>query len=490
MKSITELYPPIARPIRTVQFGEGNFLRAFIGELWQSANDHGIPIGNIAAVKPRVVPEGADPMAALRGQRGVYTVLCRGRRNGQIVEKARLIDCVPEFLYPDRDRARVREIFRAPELCYVVSNTTEAGIALTEEEPIDVLACSYPAKLTQLLYDRFVAFSGDPARGLTILPMELIEQNGTALRECVLTMANRWGLPDDFAVWVRNACVFVNTLVDRIVTGLPREPAPIWDALGYRDDAITVCEPFFSLVLEDKTGNPALESLRNAGLPVTITDDLARYRERKVRILNGAHTGNVPCGILAGIPIVRVLVEDPDCGAFLSDMLREEILPYVPIDPHDPDGVHRFANDVLDRFDNPYIDHRLLDISIESVEKWRVRILPSFCDAFHATGKLPLRLTFSFAALLAFMTGTEQNGTIAGTRPNGTTYPIRDIHAAPFLASCSLPAVEYVRQIAGMTELWREDMTTYPRFTETAAEMLSDIRRDPLAAIQKWRNRA
>ena len=152
--------------------------------------------------------------------------------------------------------------------------------------------------------------------------------------------------------------------------------------------------------------------------------------------------------------------------------------------------MRRFANDVLDRFDNPYIDHRLLDISIESVEKWRVRILPSFCDAFHATGKLPLRLTFSFAAFLAFMTGTEQNGTIAGTRPNGTTYPIRDIHAAPFLASCSLPAVEYVRQIAGMTELWREDLTAYPRFTETAAEMLSDIRRDPLAAIQKWRNRA
>lgn len=490
MKSIIDLHPPIARPIRTVQFGEGNFLRAFIGELWQSANDHGIPLGNIAVVKPRALPEGTDPLSVLRGQQGVYTVLHRGRKEGQIVDEAQIIDCVPEFLYPDRDRARVREIFCAPELSYVVSNTTEAGIALTEEDSIDVLAKSYPAKLTQLFYDRFLAFSGDPTRGLTILPMELIERNGTALRECVLSMADRWGLPDDFAAWIRKSCVFVNTLVDRIVTGLPMDPAPIWDALGYRDDAITVCEPFFSLVLEDKTGIPALEPLRNAGLPVTITDDLARYRERKVRILNGAHTGNVLCGILAGIPIVRELVQHPDCGAFLSDMLREEILPYVPVDPRDPDGVRRFAGDVLDRFDNPYIDHRLLDISIESVEKWRVRILPSFRDACHATGKLPLRLTFSFAALLAFMTGTAQNGTVTGSCPNGTTYPIRDTRAEPFLSYCCLPAAEYVRQIAQMTELWQEDLTAYPQFTETAAEMLCDIRRNPIEAIQKWRERA
>lgn len=139
MKSIIDLHPPIARPIRTVQFGEGNFLRAFIGELWQSANDHGIPLGNIAVVKPRALPEGTDPLSVLRGQQGVYTVLHRGRKEGQIVDEAQIIDCVPEFLYPDRDRARVREIFCAPELSYVVSNTTEAGIALTEEDSIDVL---------------------------------------------------------------------------------------------------------------------------------------------------------------------------------------------------------------------------------------------------------------------------------------------------------------------------------------------------------------
>lgn len=490
MKWITDRYPSVVRPIRTVQFGEGNFLRAFIGDLWQSANNHGIPIGNIAVVKPRTAPEEEDPLAVFRKQQGIFTVLRRGRKDGKIVDEAHIIDCMPEFLYPDRDRDRVREIFCAPELRYIISNTTEAGITLMEEEPINTLAKSYPAKLTQLLYDRFTAFSGDHTRGLTILPMELMEQNGMTLRECVLTMANRWGLPDDFTAWIRDACVFVNTLVDRIVTGFPTDPAPIWDTLGYRDDAVTVCEPFFSLVLESKTENPALEMLQKAGLPVTITDNLVRYRERKVRILNGAHTGNVLCGILAGIPLVRTLVENVDCGSFLRQMVYHEILPHVPVDPRDPEGGRRFANDMLERFDNPHIDHRLLDISIESVEKWRVRILPSFRDAYCAAGKLPFCLTFSFAALLAFMTGTEQNGTIIGTRPNGTTYPIRDTHAPSFLTSCSLPSVEYVRQIAGNTELWREDMTTYPHFTETAAEMLCNIRQNPLAAIRKWRERA
>lgn len=488
MRSIVEAHAPVIRPIRTVQFGEGNFLRAFVGDLWQSANDHGIPLGNIAVVKPRVSPETYDPLAKFRAQNGVYTVLRRGRMDGTVVDEAKIIDCVAEFLYPDRDRARVRELFRSPELFYVVSNTTEAGIALSAEDSIDTLAKSYPAKLTQLLYDRFTTFSGDPARGLTILPMELIEHNGTTLRECVLEMACYWELPAGFAAWIRKSCVFVNTLVDRIVTGKPHDHDMelIWHTLGYRDEAVAVCEPFFSLVLEDKAGVAVLKPLRDAGLSVTVTDDLTRYRERKVRILNGAHTGNVLCGILAGIPIVRDLVEHPDFGAFFADMLRYEILPYVPVDPADPDGVRRFADSVRDRFDNPYIDHRLLDISIESAEKWRVRILPSLHDAYRATGKLPLRLTFSFAALLAFLTGVETDGAVMGTRADGSTYPIRDTHAAEFLAICHLPAAEYVRRAVGMRELWGCDLAAYPCFVETVSEMLTDIRKDPVEAVRKW----
>ena len=486
MRSIVEVHAPVARPIRTVQFGEGNFLRAFVGSLWQSANESGIPLGNIAVVKPRVSPVTEDPLAKFRTQSGVYTILRRGRMNGAVMDEAKIVDCMAEFLYPDRNRNRLREIFRAPALTYVVSNTTEAGIAISDEASVDRLANSYPAKLTQLLYDRFTAFSGDPARGLTILPMELIERNGTTLRECVLVMADRWQLPAAFSVWIQESCVFVNTLVDCIVTGSPNDMESIWRTLGYRDEAVTVCEPFFQMVLEDKTGIPSIEPLKNAELPVTFTNDLARYRERKVRILNGAHTGNVLCGILAGIPIVRDLVEHPDFGTFLADMLRYEILPYVPLDPADPDGVRRFAACVLDRFDNPFIDHRLLDISIESTEKWRVRILPSLRDAYHATGGLPVRLTFSFAALLAFLTGTETNGAVAGTRPDGSAYPIRDTHAAEFLTLCHLPAVEYVRSAAAMTELWGCDLTTCPGFVETTCEMLTDIRRDPVAAVRKW----
>lgn len=493
MVSIQEKHPPVQRPIRTIQFGEGNFLRAFIGDLWQHANNCGIPLGNIAVVKPRIPCDNEDPLAPYRRQGGVYTVLYRGKIEGRTVEEAHIIDCVSEFLYPDRDRERVRTIFRSPELRYVVSNTTEAGITLCpEQDDAESLAVSFPAKLTQLLYDRYTAFAGDRMRGLTILPMELIEENGSVLRECILTMAEQWRMPDGFTDWVRSSCVFVNTLADRIVTGKPA--APVLDMLGYRDEAVTVCEPFFSLVLASPLDLPSLVPLQNAGqhavLSVTLTKDLQLYRARKVRILNGAHTGTVLSGILAGISIVRDLVRHPVCGSFLKQMLTKEILPYVPVDPLDPDGAARFAAAVYDRFDNPYIDHRLLDISIESVEKWRVRILPSLRDYYTANGKLPVCLTFSYAALLAFLTGEKQNNAIVGKRPDGTEYPIQDTHAEMFLSICRLPEKEYVCHAAGYTEIWQENLTDYPGFTDMVSEMLCDIRRSTIEAIRKWGERA
>ncbi len=473
MKSITEMVAdrPV-RPIRVVQFGEGNFLRAFVDYMLDIANEKGLMDAGIAIVK--AVPFGT--LELFEKQDNLYTVVLRGKQDGQVVDAARIVTSVQQALGCYEDPDAFWALAALDTLEFVVSNTTEAGIVLDETDAFAGMPATYPGKLTKFLYARYTAFAGAGDKGLIILPVELIENNGGKLKECVLTLARLWALGDDFIAWVQNTCTFCSTLVDRIVTGYPRDDAAaICAKLGYADDLLDVAEPFGLWVIESERDISVKLPLDKAGLPVVFTDDQRPYRERKVRILNGAHTSTVLLGWLAGCGSVGECMADPVVRPFMEKAVKGEILPHVPLPK---DRVEAFASAVFERFENPFIYHKVLDISLNSVSKWKARVLPSLLDQVRQNGSVPVALTFSFAALLAFYTGTPGDGVIHAVRGDGTPYTVRDDAAVlQFMAvHCSGSAAEYVAAVAGNTAFWGMDLITLPGFVDAAAGYLTDIR--------------
>lgn len=471
----------VSRPVRVIQFGEGNFLRAFADEMLDIANEKGVFDGNVVIVKPR---KGA-PSPAFAEQDCVYTVVRRGRENGKVVNDSRIITCVDRVISCYDEPEEFLALARIETLRFVVSNTTEAGIVLDEGDAFDGVPETYPGKLTKFLYERWTAFGGAADKGLIVLPAELIENNGGELLRCVLALAAIWMLPEAFAAWVKENCIFCNTLVDRIVTGYPKENADaLFDELGYHDALADLCEPFALWVIESKTDIRDELPLDKAGLPVVFTDDLTPYRERKVRILNGAHTSGVLAGYLYGIDIVRDCMQDDIMGKFFRRAVGEEIVPFVKLPRED---VEAFAASVFERFDNPFIDHALLSISLNSVSKWKARVLPSFKDYVKTNGSLPRLLTFSFAALLAFYSSAEySDGVLHAKRANGDEYTVKDSPAVlAFFAENAGKAIPgFVSLAAARTDFWGEDLSVYPGFVETVSENLAAIRMDIGKAVK------
>lgn len=466
-------------PVRVIQFGEGQFLRAFADEFIDSANAHHLFCGSVAVVKPTA----RGSLEAFRAQHNRYTVCLRGIENGQIVDRRRVITCIDRVVHPYESFADFLALARIPSVEFVISNTTEAGIVYDETDTFRAEPPrSFPGKLTRLLYERYTAFDGAADRGWWILPTELIDQNGATLRSCVLRLIDRWQLPTAFRQWVESACHFCNTLVDRIVTGYSQaDAAAICAELGYKDRLLDTAEPFGLWVIEAPDALRARFPLDRAGLPVLFTDDLTPYRTRKVRILNGAHTATVLAAYLAGKNTVGECMADPTVRRFMETAVRQEIVPTVPLPRADADA---FADAVFARFENPFVQHALLAISLNSVSKWRVRVLPSLLDAYRQTGTLPPCLTFSFAALLAFYTGAlHPDGSYVGTR--GTDrYPIRDDLTVQQAMSeaCRFPSAEYVHQMAARTDFWGMDLCTIPGFSEAVTTALQRIRTDGAAA--------
>ncbi len=463
------------RPIRVVQFGEGNFLRAFVDYMFDIANERGLFDGNIVIVKPIARGE----LTAFNEQDCLYTVILRGQVDGKTVEDERLITSVDSVTGPYEEDGCLERLARIDTLQYIVSNTPEAGIALTGTERLsDRPAASFPGKLTQLLYARWQFFSGAADKGVTMLPVELIDQNGRHLKECVMTLAERWGLEAGFVRWLNESCRFCSTLVDRIVTGHPAESPKLEERLGYQDKLLDVGEPFALWVIQCPDPDALSRALpfKQAGLPVVFTTDLTPYRERKVRILNGAHTSSVLAAYLAGEDIVRNMMRRPLTRAFVERAVYLELLPTVPLPK---DEVRAFAEAVMERFENPFIDHALLSISLNSVSKWRARVLPALKDTVKATGQLPRCLTFSLAALIAFYAPVSyENGQMSGAR-EGVAYPIRDDE--PVLAffwahKDGLFTEEFAREFAAREDFWGEDLTKIPGFCECVGQWLKVIR--------------
>ncbi len=382
---ICEKFPKTVRPERVIQFGEGGFLRGFVDWMLQKLNDSGSWNGSVVVVQP--IAQGMCDR--LESQDCVYTHIIRGVEG---VEK-QVVDVISRCVKPYDDYESYLALADDPGFRFIVSNTTEAGIAYRAEDRLtDAPPVSYPAKLTQLLYRRYQ--KGLP--GFILMPCELIDRNGDKLKQIVLQYADQWELEPGFAQWIENENHFCTTLVDRIVTGYPKDQLP---ELGYEDNMIDTSEYFHLWVIE---GDQALSEelpFHKVGLNVLWTDELERYRTRKVRILNGAHTATVAYALLEGFDTVLSCMENEKMLAHIRQCVFEEIIPTLSLPEEE---LVSYANDVLQRFANPHIRHFWADISLNSVSKFKVRVLPSLLAYYEKFGKAPEGLTKAFGCLIRF----------------------------------------------------------------------------------------
>ena len=376
-------------------FGEGNFLRAFCAVVVQRMNENADFHGKMILVQG--LEKGNGDL--INSQNGEYTVLEKGYQNNAPTEKFLNIDCVSRCVNPYRDYEEFLAIAENPELVFVVSNTTEFGICFDESETAGKSVYkNFPAKLTDFLLRRYRFFQGDPKAGLVILPCELIEKNGQKLKSLIVKYAEYWGAEAGFIQWINQSNVFADTLVDRIVSGFPKTGAEsLWKQIGRVDPLLDICEPFFLWVIEADRKKLAHIPLTKSGLNIVITKNILPYRERKVRILNGAHTMSALLGHLAGMETVEQMLKDKDFGAFVETGIRKEIIPSF-----DCDDLEAYADSVIERFLNPFLNHKLLDIALNSVSKWRTRDLCSLKDYVARYKTLPQALCLSLAGLIAF----------------------------------------------------------------------------------------
>lgn len=388
------------RPVKILQFGEGNFLRAFIDWILQNLNDAGVINANVAVVQPMPMGRVAD----LAKQDGLYTLCLEGIDKGEKVQSKQIIDVLSDFINPFEQYDKFLDYAKSSDLEIVISNTTEAGIALDETDT-DFTKCpkSFPGKLLAFLKARYDCFNGDASKGLAIIPCELIDHNGDELKRVMLELAKIKGMDEKFIDWITNACHYTSTLVDRIVPGYPRDTAAqICEETGFADNNIVKGEIFHLWVLQKEPFIQEKLPADKSGLNVIFADDITPYKQRKVKILNGTHTGIVPVAYLSGIDTVRESVEDEDVGRFAAELINDEIKPTIDLPKDEMDA---FANSVVERFKNPFIRHELMSIALNSTTKFRTRLLPTYNDYRKKFGKSPKHILFSLASLAVFYRG-------------------------------------------------------------------------------------
>ncbi|MGB9110707.1 MAG: tagaturonate reductase [Telluria sp.] len=404
---------PFALPIKILQFGQGNFMRGFFDWQIDLLNERtGLDAG-VVIVRPRGATAAKPGAPLLDVQDGLFTVLVRGLdEQGAAVKEYRTVSCVQREIDPNAGYADYMALASNPDLRFVVSNTTEAGIAVNDSDRLDDAPPSaFPAKLAQFLYRRFVAFGGAEgkadARGLVLLPCELIEQNGPALKKAVLHFARLWELPAAFDAWLDTACTFCSTLVDRIVTGYPEADAQqIEQDLGYSDRFLVAAEYYYLFVIQGPAWVGEELKLAGANLNVKLVDDLTPYKKRKVGILNGGHTTLVPVALLAGLEAVGPAVDDQGTGAFLRAAIADEIIPALMRNDGDRKELEAYADDVILRFRNPAIHHRLASIALNSWSKFAARVMPQLLRYIDVNaGRMPRRLVLALAATMVLYRG-------------------------------------------------------------------------------------
>ena len=450
-------------PIKVIQFGEGNFLRAFVDYAIQQLNKSADFNAGVAVVQP--IDRGMVDM--LNDQDGLYTLFLKGIQKGEEIQTKELITNIVKGINPYADFQQYLDLAKEEELQFIISNTTEAGIAYVESDTMEMQPpSSFPAKLTMLLHKRFQHFNGASDKALTIIPCELINYNSDTLKEIILKYCADWNLEEGFKTWLTEHCSFHNTLVDRIVPGYPKDQIEEYNAqLDYKDNLIVSAETFLLWVIEGGDDLKAKLPFDKTDLDVKIVKDMQPYRTRKVRILNGAHTSMVPFSLLYGNETVKETVDNEFTGAFVNSAIFDEINHVLPMDKAELDS---FAEEILDRFRNPFIKHKLADIALNSISKFKVRVLPSLLEYNEKFQKLPAHLTFAFACLIRFYKGEW----------HGKALPINDSEVIVDTFKTIWSSNDY-KSVASATlektDFWDEDLTKVNNLVETIAVALEEI---------------
>ena len=491
------VHPAPNFPEKILQFGTGVLLRGLPDYLVQKANADGRFAGSIVVVKST-----GNQTDEFTDQDNLYTVAVRGVQQGKEVAETTVVSAISRVLAAQTQWKEVLVLARNPKLQIIISNTTEVGLNYEEESIFQTPPHSFPAKLTAFLYERFRSVGGSKAKGLVVIPTELVTDNGLKLREAVEKLAQFNELGKLFTKWVKFHVRFCNSLVDRIVTR-PTEEAQqaLQQEVGYEDALLTFTEPYHLWAIEGDDRVKETLTFADGNTPqIIIDEDINFYRERKLRVLNGTHSLTMPLGYLLGLETVADEMQHPIMSKFIESLMLNEIVPTVPdygIPGMDKTAVAQFAHDVLDRFRNPYLDHLLLNISLQETAKMQARNVATIQRYYEQFNAVPKLMALGFAAYLLFMRAMrEEDGQFFGeaTTPGGTiTYPIRDDKAGYFYGDWKTvketdPATvqAFVKSVLSDATIWQTDLTALSGFGETVAENLNAMLKSGVeATLQK-----
>lgn len=461
-------------PEKVLQFGTGVLLRGLVDYLVDKANKKGIFSGRIVVIKSTEGEAGA-----FAAQDGLFTTHIKGVAQGKPVDQYLVNASISRVLQSNAEWEAILETVAQPALEIIVSNTTEVGIQYVEEDIAAGVPASYPGKLLALLYERYRRFNGDAGKGFVIIPTELVVDNGQLLQEIVLKLAAFNKLPEAFVSWIKTANRFCSSLVDRIVPGKPKNLSECWKEAGYEDELWIDAEPFLLWAIEGDAAVAEKLSFHQADERMLIAPSITPYREQKLRILNGSHTAAVCLGYLSGLNTVYECMQDAFMNSFFKKAVMEEILPTLSaLGPQ----TARFAQDVLDRFANPSIEHKLLSITFQTSSKMNARNVQTILRYHDAKGLLPESICLGFAATLLFLKPAQEvNGKFKGER-KGEYYDINDDNAAVFAKYWqAVSSPEYaevaamVNAVCGDRKLWETDLTKLPGFTDAVAGHLTGM---------------
>ncbi|NVM52708.1 MAG: tagaturonate reductase [Candidatus Helarchaeota archaeon] len=477
-------------PVKIIQFGEGRFIRAFLNYFIEVANQKKLFNGRSIVIQPRK----ADKASIINAQDGLFTLCSRGLKDGVQKEEFMIISSIKKAIAAKTQWPDTIKLAEIPSVEIISSNTTEAGLVYDLQDSIDKTPPdSFPGKLTALLHHRYQYFDGDPDKGFMILPLELIENNGNVLKNLVIKLAKYWNLEEKFIRWLEMANFFYKSIVDRIVTGYPKkeEIDQFNQKLGYEDKLFNIAELYHSWIIEGDKKLQTTIPFDRAGLNVQFVSNIKNYFLRKVRILNGAHTSMVPIAYLSGKNLVKESIEDSLINIYIQNILEYEVIPFVDLPQT---GLKAYKNTIIERFRNPFLQHKLLSISLYSSSKMRLRILPSIIGYYEKFKTPPPLLPFAFAAFLVFMRIREKSdagwfGLRASEKYeyNDNSESLKIFYKAwkSIDPTKTSDITNLVSSICKNTSLWERDLTQLPDFVSIVANYINQILKNGLQSALK-----
>lgn len=463
-------------PEKVLQFGTGVLLRGLPDYFIDKANREGIFNGRIVVVKSTATGSSTE----FEDQDGLYTLHVKGIEKGEKIEEDIICSAISRVVSASSDWSEVLKCAQNPAMGIVISNTTEVGIQLVEDDITQSPPVSFPGKLLAFLYERYKAFSGSPECGVVIVPTELIVDNGIKLKAIVLELASQNKLEAQFVNWLENHNSFCNSLVDRIVPGKPdaKTYAALEDQSPYQDGLRIVSEVYRLWAIQGDDHVASVLSFAKADKGVIIARDIEIYRELKLRMLNGTHTLSCAVAFLSGFKTVKNAMDNENMSSFISSTMQQDIAPAIPYDITEQQSLE-FSNSVLDRFSNPHIEHLWHSISLSYSAKLKMRVLPVLLNSYKKSSSIPENIAFGFAAYILFMKSVKQEGNDYYGQLNNEFYKINDDKALVFAKAWENPeTASMVKSILSDVSLWDTDLTTLTGFAEAVTDSLKAIQQD------------